>query len=90
MNPMVKYTLARMVLFVICLAVVAFIPGLDVFLKLLLALIASSIASFFVLRAWRDQFAERLSTNSRRRLDQKERLRAALAGDDEPADGKRA
>jgi hypothetical protein len=90
MNPMVKYTLARMVLFVICLAVVAFIPDLDVLLKLIVALLASAIASFFLLRPWRDQLAERLSTNSRRRLDEKERLRAALAGDDEPADGKRA
>jgi hypothetical protein len=90
MNPMVKYTLARMVLFVICLGVVAFIPNLDVLLRLLIALIVSSIGSFFLLRVWRDQFAEQLSTNSRRRLDQKERLRAALAGDDEPADGTHA
>jgi len=83
MNPMVKYTTARLVLFVVSLALVAFIPDLNLFLKLLIALIVSSIASFFVLRVWRDQFAERLSTNSRRRLDEKERLRAALAGDDE-------
>jgi hypothetical protein len=89
-NPIVKYSLARMVLFVGCLAAVAFVPNLNVFLKLLIALVVSSIGSFFLFRAWKDELADRLSTNSRRRLDEKERLRAALAGDDEPDSATRA
>jgi predicted PurR-regulated permease PerM len=56
---------------------------MNFFLKLLIALLVSSVASFFLLRQWRDEVAEYLSAASRRRLDEKERLRAALAGEDE-------
>jgi hypothetical protein len=83
LNPVVKYTLARILIFAVCVAMVSLPADMNLFLKLIVALIVSSIASFFLLRRLRDQVAERLSMNSRRRLDEKERLRAALAGDDE-------
>ncbi len=83
MNPIVKYTLARIVLFAVCAGLVFIPDGMDVLLKLLIALVVSAIASFFLLRQWRDEVAEQLSANSRQRMDSKERLRAALAGDDE-------
>jgi hypothetical protein len=85
MNPIVKYTLARIVLFAVCIGLVSLPADMNLFLKLIVALIVSSAASFFLLRQWRDEVAERLSTGSRRRLDEKERLRAALAGEDEAA-----
>lgn len=83
MNPIVKYTLARVALFAACAGLVSLPADMNFFLKLLIALLVSSVASFFLLRQWRDEVAEYLSAASRRRLDQKERLRAALAGEDE-------
>jgi len=83
MNPIVKYTLARIALFAACAGLVSLPADMNFFLKLLIALLVSSVASFFLLRQWRDEVAEHLSAASRRRLDQKERLRAALAGEDE-------
>ncbi len=89
MNPVLRYTLARVALFAVCVGLVFLPPGLNPLLKLLIALLVSSVASFFLLRQWRDEVAEQLSTSSRRRLDEKERLRAALAGEDEPTDDDR-
>jgi Protein of unknown function (DUF4229) len=85
MNPIVKYTLARILLFAVCVGLVSLPAEMNLFLKLIVALVVSAAASFFLLRQWRDEVAERLSTSSRRRLDEKERLRAALAGEDEAA-----
>ncbi|HEY7222260.1 MAG TPA: DUF4229 domain-containing protein [Micromonosporaceae bacterium] len=83
MNPIVKYTLARIALFVVCLAVVYPIP-IDPLLRLLIALVLSAGVSLVVLRRWRDDVAVRVSTTTARRQQEKERLRAALAGEDEP------
>jgi hypothetical protein len=83
MNPVVKYTLARVVLFAVCVGLVSLPADMTYLLKVLIALLVSSAASFFLLRQWRDEVAEYLSVASRRRMDQKERLRAALAGEDE-------
>jgi hypothetical protein len=87
MNPMLKYTLGRVGIFVGCavLALVLLPRDMNVLLKLLIALVASAVASFFLLRPWADELAERMSANTRRRRDEKERLRAALAGEDEPS-----
>jgi hypothetical protein len=85
MNPILKYSLARILLFVVCVGLVSLPAETNLFLKLLIALLVSSAASFFLLRRWRDEVAERLSVNSRRRLDEKERLRAALSGEDDTA-----
>jgi hypothetical protein len=85
MNPGLKYSLGRIGLFLVC-AVPAMLlfPDTNLFLRLLVALVVSAVASFFLLRRWRDEVADQLSTNSRRRTEQKERLRSALAGEDTP------
>lgn len=85
MNPILKYTLARILLFAACVGMVSLPAGMSYLLKLLIALLVSSAASFFLLRQWRDEVAEQLSASSRRRRDEKDRLRIALSGEDESA-----
>ncbi len=83
MSPVVKYSLARVGLFAAVFA--ALLPvSLDIFVKLLIALVASAGFSFILLRGLRDQVAEQLGSSAERRKAEKDRLRAALAGDDEP------
>ncbi|MFI9641254.1 DUF4229 domain-containing protein [Micromonospora sp. NPDC051925] len=83
MSAAVKYTLARIGLFLVVVA--ALWPvGMNLFLKLMVALIFSAAASFFLLRGWRDQMAEEVAAAAERRRAEKERLRSALAGDDQP------
>lgn len=81
-----KYTLARLGLFAACAVVtMVVLPAwLNPFLKLLVALVVSAVLAFVLLRRWRDEVAERMSENQRRRVAQKKRLRSALAGDDDP------
>ncbi|MFJ6196607.1 DUF4229 domain-containing protein [Micromonospora sp. NPDC092111] len=86
MSAAVKYTLARIGLFLVVVA--ALWPvGMNVFLKLMVALAFSAAASFFLLRGWRDEMAEEMAAAAERRRAEKERLRSALAGDDQPAEG---
>ncbi|MEU7981212.1 DUF4229 domain-containing protein [Micromonospora sp. NPDC049081] len=86
MSAAVKYTLARIGLFLVVVA--ALWPvGMNLFLKLMVALIFSAAASFFLLRGWRDQMAEEVAAAAERRRAEKERLRSALAGDDQPVEG---
>jgi Protein of unknown function (DUF4229) len=83
MNPMLKYTLARLGLFLAASAVMLVLPiELNLFIRLGIALIASAILSFFLLRKLRDDVAEYLAATARGRAERKERLRNALAGDD--------
>lgn len=83
MSAAVKYTLGRIGLFVLVLA--ALWPvDMNVFLKLMLALAFSAAASFFLLRGWRDEMAEEMAAAAERRRAEKERLRSALAGEDQP------
>ncbi|MGC5017226.1 DUF4229 domain-containing protein [Micromonospora sp. DT47] len=88
MSAAVKYTLGRIGLFVV---VVAALWPIDMnpFLKLILALAFSAAASFFLLRGWRDEMAEEMAAAAERRRAEKERLRSALAGDDQPGEGER-
>ena len=89
MSSAVKYTLGRIGLFVA--AFVALLPvNMDIFLKLMLALIFSATLSFFFLRGLRDDMAQEMAVAAERRKAEKERLRSALAGDDENADGRDA
>jgi hypothetical protein len=78
-----KYTLGRIGLFVAVLAGLWLID-MNVFLKLMLALAFSAALSFFLLRGWRDEMAEEMGTAAERRRTEKERLRSALAGEDNP------
>ncbi len=84
MNPMMKYSLARLGLFIVAAAVLLVVPiELNPFLKLGIALIASAILSFFLLRKLRDDVANQLADGARERADRKEKLRSALAGEDD-------
>jgi hypothetical protein len=83
-NPMMKYTLARFGLFIVAAAVLLVIPiELNPFLRLGIALIASAILSFFLLSKLRDEVANQLADGARERADRREKLRSALAGDDQ-------
>jgi hypothetical protein len=86
MNPGLKYTLARFGILLVCLIPAVFLfPNANLLLKLLIAFLVSAILSFFLLRQWRDEVAEQLSANAIRRSGEKQRLRAALAGEEEDA-----
>ncbi|MFY1635546.1 DUF4229 domain-containing protein [Solwaraspora sp. WMMB335] len=83
MSPAVKYTLGRVGLFAV--AVAALWPvELNIFLKLMIALVFSAAVSFFLLRGWRDEMAQQIAESAERRRADKERLRSALAGEDQP------
>ncbi|WP_349879456.1 DUF4229 domain-containing protein [Micromonospora sp. HUAS YX12] len=83
MSAAVKYTLGRVGLFVAVLAALWFVE-MNMFLRLMVALIFSAALSFFLLRNWRDEMAGEMAEASERRRAEKDRLRSALAGDDEP------
>jgi hypothetical protein len=83
-SPVLKYTLGRLGLFLGVVLVLGPVPGLSLMVKLLVAVVVSFVLSWFVLRGWRDQMAADLDARLRRRRAEKERLRAALAGDDTP------
>ncbi|MEV6631462.1 DUF4229 domain-containing protein [Actinoplanes sp. NPDC051470] len=90
MNPALKYTLGRFGLFFLFLVLLLPVP-LNILIKAMIALVLSAIASYFLLAKWRDQMAERLGTVADRRKAEKDRLRAALAGDESAAaEGDRA
>lgn len=90
MSPAFKYTLGRVLLFVVFLAVLTPIP-LNLLVKLMIALFASAGFGYFLLAKWRNEMAEQLAGAADRRKRERNRLRAALAGDDEAAaEGDRA
>ena len=84
MNPAVKYSLGRVGIFlVVAVPLLLFLPEtMNTLLKLMIAIVISAALSFFLLRGWRDQVADQMSANARRKIAEKERLRAALAGED--------
>ena len=84
MSPLMKYSLARMGLFLASAVLVFAVPiDLDPLLRLAIALVLSAIASYFLLRSMRDKVAVQLADSSRERATRKEKLRSALAGDDQ-------
>ena len=85
MNPAVKYTLGRLGIFVVVFAAILPIPLVEnIFVKAMVALLASAGLSFVLLRTWREQMNEQIAGAMVRRKEQKENLRSALAGDDDP------
>jgi hypothetical protein len=82
----IKYTAGRIVLFAAFFAALWFVD-LDIFVKLIVALLLSAVASFFLLGRWRDEMAVDLAGRADKRKAERQRLRAALAGDDERPDG---
>jgi cytoskeletal protein RodZ len=83
-NPAVKYTLGRIGLFIAALLVLLPFTMISFLLKLVLALLISSALSWFVLRGWREQYSLQLQNAVEKRKADKDKLRSALAGDDEP------
>jgi hypothetical protein len=85
MNHTIKYTLGRIGLFLAVLLVLWPVP-MNVLVKLMIAVAASAGLAFWLLRRWRDEMAGQLATVAGRRKSERQRLRAALAGeDDDPA-----
>lgn len=84
MSPPVKYTLGRVGLFVVLALIMLLVPlPIDFYLRLLIALVISVPLQFIVLRRWRTEMIAYVDGAVARRRSQKEKLRAALAGDDE-------
>jgi hypothetical protein len=80
---MLKYSLARVGLFVVVAAILIAIPiHVNVLLKLMIAVIVSALLALFLLRGMRDRVAEQMAGAAQRRTEEKARLRAALAGED--------
>ncbi len=84
MSPALKYTLGRLGLFVVVFAALLPVP-LNLLVKAMIALIASAGFSYFLLAKWRIQMGEQIAGVAERRKAEKERLRAALAGDESAA-----
>jgi len=81
-HPGVKYALARVGIFVVVVALM-WPVGLDPLLTLMIALLVSMGASYFLLKRWRDETSDAIARGAEKRREEKERLRAALAGEDE-------
>jgi hypothetical protein len=80
------YALARLAIFVACALPALFLlpREMNSLLKLMIALVVSAVLSFFLLGDLRDQVAQRMSENAQRKATERQRLRSALAGEDEP------
>jgi len=83
-NPAVKYTLGRIGLFIAVFVLLLPVP-LNVLVKAMIALLASAGFAYFLLARWRNEMAEQLGSAAKRRSAEKQRLRAALAGDETAA-----
>jgi hypothetical protein len=85
MNPMLKYTLARLGLFVAVAGIALVIPvQIHVYIKLAIALLVSAGLGVFVLRGLREEVNLYVAEMVQKRKESRERLRAALAGDEAP------
>ncbi len=84
MTPGLKYTLARFGLFLVCtVPAVLFLPAtLDLLLRILIGAVISALLSLVLLKGLRDQMADQLSSTFQQRRESKNKLRAALAGED--------
>jgi len=81
-NIAIKYSLARVGLFLAALLVLLPVP-ISWLLRVALALAISAALSWFVLRGWREQYSLAIQRWAERRKAEKNKLRTALAGDDE-------
>jgi Protein of unknown function (DUF4229) len=90
MSPAIKYTFGRVGLFVVFFVILLPVP-LNFLVRAMIALVLSAALGYFLLARWRNEMAEVISSASQRRVSEKERLRAALAGDEAAAaEGDRA
>jgi hypothetical protein len=86
MNAGLKYALARIGIFVACAvpALLLLPHDMNLFLKLMIAVVLSGIVSFAALRGIRDDVGEQIIASRRRRREERDKLRSALAGEDPP------
>jgi hypothetical protein len=84
MGPAAKFTLGRLGIFLAVLVLLLPVP-LNFLVKVMIALVVSAAFSYFLLAKWREEMAERLGAAQQRRQAERNRLRAALAGDDAAA-----
>jgi membrane protein implicated in regulation of membrane protease activity len=84
MSALLKYTLARFGLFVLVAGAMLAVP-LDIspLLKLMIALAVSAALAFFLLKRLREEASVQAVGAAQRRTEKRERLRAALNGDDD-------
>ena len=84
MSPFVKYTLARLGLFGLAAATMLVVPlNISVPLKLMIAILVSAALAFFLLKGLREEASVQAVGMAQRRSEKRERLRAALNGDDD-------
>ncbi|WP_433212875.1 DUF4229 domain-containing protein [Dactylosporangium sp. CS-047395] len=84
MSPFLKYTLARFGLFVVAALVMLVLPlEISVLLKLMIAVLVSAILAFFLLKGLREQASVQAVGIAEKRTEKRDRLRAALNGDDD-------
>ncbi len=82
MSPALKYTLGRVGLFVLCAAALLPVP-LNIWVKLMIAVVASFALQLVLLRKWRLEMIGQVDDAMARRRQEKEKLRAALAGEED-------
>jgi Protein of unknown function (DUF4229) len=85
MTPVVKYTLGRLGLFLACALVLVPVP-VNFWIKLLVALLVSFALQWVLLRKWRLEMIGQVDEAMTRRGQERDRLRSALAGEDNPPD----
>ena len=85
MGPGVRYALARLGIFAACaLPAIFLLPReMNALLKLMIALLVSAVLSYFLLRGMRDEVTQQMAESARRKADERQRLRSALAGEDD-------
>ncbi|WP_432983588.1 DUF4229 domain-containing protein [Dactylosporangium sp. CA-233914] len=84
MSPFLKYSLARLGLFgLVALAALVVPVDVSVPLKLMIAVIVSAALAFFLLKGLREEASVQAVGMAERRAEKRERLRAALNGDDD-------
>jgi hypothetical protein len=83
MSPVVKYTLGRLGLFAAVAVLLLVLPlPIDMLLRLGIAIMVAFGLQFVVLRRWRREMITQVDVSMARHKERKERLRAALAGED--------
>jgi Protein of unknown function (DUF4229) len=88
MSPFLRYTTARLAIFAVVAAALLLVPiPIDPLLKLMVALLVSAVLAYFLLGRLRAQVGEQVAGLAERRAQRKERLRSALAGDDDRSNG---
>lgn len=85
MPPALKYTLGRLGLFALFFGLLLPLP-LNLLVTMMIALVLSAVASYFLLARWRDEMAGQMGDSAAKRRSERERLRAALAGDESAAE----